>query len=161
MNSETVFKDLYNYIDSYELVYSISKTYKTKIKESIELIKSHIDILDQEKTIENFNPKTSPKVIEECLNYLNLVIIENKPNEQLNQFCKDYCFLTSNWNNNVLKNEIFHHKIQTILRIINKELTFNDHIRILKHLNKRVNNQLAWRPPSFELSQHYYNLLKE
>jgi hypothetical protein len=161
MNIENLFINLAKYLDTYDSVYMIYPQYKTKLHESISLMKDHIDILTQGKTIENFDSTTIPKIIEECINYLKIVVSENQVNDQLKQFCLDYCFLTSNWNQNILKNESLTLIIEYILRVINKTLTFNDSITILSHLNIKLLKQLEWRPPAFELSDHYYNLLKE
>jgi ATP-dependent Lon protease len=161
MDIENLFKKLDKYIDSYESAYTIHPKYKTKFHESISLMKSHIDILTQDKTIENFDSKKTPQIIEECISYLNITTSENQVNEKLKQFCLDYCFLTSNWNQNVLKSQPLNSKIQYMLRIINQTLTLTDSLSILKHLNKKLEKQLNWRPPTFELSDHYYKLLKE
>lgn len=161
MDTEELFKKLDKYIDSYESIYIIHPKYKVKFHESISLMKSHIDILTQDKTIENFDSTKIPQIIEQCINYLNIVVSENKVNEELKKFCLDYSFLTSNWNQNVLKSNPLNSKIQYMLRVINNTLTLDDSLSILKHLNKKLEQQLTWRPPAFELSDHYYNLLKE
>lgn len=161
MDTEELFKKLDKYIDSYESIYIIHPKYKVKFHESISLMKSHIDILTQDKTIKNFDSTKTPQIIVECITYLNIVVSENKVNEELKKFCLDYSFLTSNWNQNVLKSNPLNSKIQYMLRVINNTLTVNDSLSILKHLNKKLEKQLNWRPPAFELSDHYYNLLKE
>jgi hypothetical protein len=154
---EKLFKDLNQYIDSYASIYTINKKFRIKISESLKLINSHIEILNQEKQVETFDSNN----IIECLSYLNLIVSEKEIDEPLKKFCSDYCFLTSNWNQNVLKSTVINQKIQFILRVINNTLTIDDSLSILKHLTTKLEKELKWRPPAFELSSHYFNLLKE
>ena len=160
MDIEKLFGGMYRYLDSLDSAYTIGPSYKTKMREALALMSCHIEILDKDQEIEDFDPKVTPKVIEECLNFLNILVSETVVDEKLYKFCSDYCFLTTNWNRNVLKNAIIDSKIQHILRAINDALTLDDMLIMLKHLNQKVEKQLSWRPPAFELSGHYYNLIK-
>lgn len=161
MDTEKLFKDIYQYVDSLDSVYIIGPSNKIKIRESLSLMKCHIEALSKDKEIKDFDPKTTPKIIEECLNFLHILVSEVELDESFCKFCSNYCFLSTNWNRNVFKNDIIDSKIQYILRVVTKALTVDDMLSILKHLDKKLKNQLSWRPPAFELSSHYYNLLKE
>lgn len=161
MDIDKLFKDIHQYVDSLDSVYRLGPSNKTKVKQSLSLMRCHIDTLTKDEEIKEFDPKTTPKIIEECLNFLNLLVSEAVLDEAFCKFCSNYCFLTANWNRNVFKNDIIDSKIQYILRVVTKDLTVDDMLSIFKHLSKKLEKQLTWRPPAFELSSHYYNLLKE
>lgn len=157
MDIEELFKRLDNYLNSILSTYSISNMYKNKILESIKLIKCHIDILDQEKPL----PEYDSQGIKTCIFYLQILVSEIIVDDLLKQFCYDYCFLVQNWNNNVLKDDSLSKQIDFIIRKTHNNITFFETRDLLKHLTTKLEKQLEWRPPAFELSDHYYKLLKE
>jgi len=157
MDIENLFKRLDEYLNSILSIYTINSLYKQRFLESIKLIKCHIDILDQEKQVEN----VESTIILSNIIYLKILVTEIQVDEPLKQFCSDYCFLVQNWNNNILQNDKLTNEIDFIIRKINNNITIFETRDILKHLTLKLEKQLEWRPPSFELSNHYYSLFKE
>ena len=157
MDVENTFVKMRSYINSDQSVYNISQSYKDRFIESLSLIKSHIDILNKEDKVDNYNPK----VVEECINYLKNVVVENEIDTIFIQFIEDYIFVVHNWNENVWKNNILRNKVKYIRRVIRGEMNLKELLFITKELDKRLSKFKKWLPPAFEVSSHYFNLLKE
>lgn len=161
MNVDTIFSRLESYLYSDFSVYIISRFYREKFQESLDLMWNHIHILERDEIIEDFDPKITPRTIEECINHLMNVSTEVKMDNQFRQFIERYIFIVHNWNNNVWKNNNFNHKIQYLQRFIENRLNLDETVDVLNKLSKKLGRHKEWLPPAFELSKHYYNLLKE
>jgi len=157
MDIELVFSKMYNYINSDLSVYVIRSEYKDKFNNSLDLIKKHINILDNDGTIDAYDPK----VVEECINYLKNVVTQNEINEIFNMFLHDYLFVSYNWNNNVYKNKNLNDTIKFLYRCVDDHLTLKELVSISNNISSRLSEFKKWTPPAFKLSEHYYRLFKE
>ena len=157
MDIELMFNKMYNYINSDLSVYTIRSKYKDKFNRSLNLIKSHIDILDNNDVIDAYDPK----IIEECIDYLRSIVIQNEITEIFNMFLHDYLFVSYNWNNNVYKNKSLDANIKFIYRCVDDHLTLKELVDILNTTANRLSEFKKWLPPAFKLSEHYYRLFKE
>jgi len=161
MDVGNVFSRMERYLGSDFSVYLISKEYKDKFKESFELMWNHIQILERDEIIEGFDSINTPRVVEACINYLTNVSVEVKVDTMFKKFIADYVFIVHNWNNNVWKNNNFNYKIQHLQRVVENRLSLDEVSNMINGLSKNLGRDKEWLPPAFELSKHYYNLLKE
>lgn len=161
MNMNEIFNEMEWYLNSEFSTYLISVTYKDKFKESFKMLWEHITTLEKNEVIENFDPENTPRIIEECVNYLMLILSESNASDMLKQFIKNYVFITYNWNNNVWKNNNLNYKLNYLERFIEDGLTASEMVTVLNKISCKLSNFKNWLPPAFELSAHYYNLLKE
>lgn len=161
MDVKQVFVKMRNYVNSDFSVYLITQIYKKKFNESLNMMECHINILETESKIEVFDPSITPKVIEECINYLMNISTTTKLDSMFRQFVRDYVFVVYNWNSNVWKNNNFNSKVQYLQRFIENRLSLDETLNVLNVLSVDLGRYKEWLPPAFELSQHYYNLLKE
>lgn len=161
MDVKDIFAKMRNYINSNFSVYLVSRVYKEKFNESLNMMECHIDILDKEDKIEVFDLSSTTPVVEECVDYLMGILPTIKLDGMFRQFISDYVFVVYNWNNNVWKNNNFNSKLQYLQRFVNDGLSLNEITNVLNKLSRDLGRYKEWIPPSFELSRHYYNLLKE
>jgi hypothetical protein len=148
-----VFNNLKNLLDEQNL---IGGTWKTKIINSINLMEEHVELLNDDKEIENINQE----LIIDCINFMAALSIERDVSE-IKEFFSQYIYLLFNWNENVLKDEKVKGNIRFLDRFINNTLTLSDTMEMYKKLINRLNTHKDILPPSFELSEHYFNLVRE
>jgi len=161
MDVNIIFSKMEDYLESDFSVYVISGVHKEKFKKSLEMMWHHIDILENNGVIEDFDPLNTPRVIEECINHLMYVSLESKMTNMLAEFVNNYIFVVFNWNTNVWKNNNFNNKIQYLQRFVDGRLNLDEAVDVLNKLSLKLGRYKEWLPPAFELSRHYYNLLKE
>jgi len=161
MDTENLITKSYQYLDCSESTYIIQPSQRSKFRELLELMRCNDGVLTNKEPLDNTGSKNLERLVGLCLTNLSVIVSEKPIDDKLKQFCLDYCCLVSAWNQEVLKDQTVYSKIQFISRIINKEWTFDDSLLILRHLYKKLEKDLKWRPPAFDLSDHYYNLLKE
>lgn len=156
-SSEDPFKICRGYLDYPPSVYIISKRWQKKFRESLSSMENCIKKLEDGKDIKEFNFK----VIEECINLLTSLIYQKEEDERLKKFMASYIFIAYNVNNNTFKYAQVIRKIEYIQRYTDNCLTFSESLKILKEVGKRLSSWKKWLPPSFKLSDHYYNIFKE
>jgi uncharacterized protein (UPF0248 family) len=161
MNMGEIFNEMEWYLNSDFSTYLISSMYKDKFRESFKMLWEHITMLENDEIIEDFDPKNTPRVIEECVNYLMIILSEFNMDGPLKRFVQNYVFITYNWNNNVWKNDSFDYKISYLQRFIEDSLNVSEISSVLNKISCKLSDYKNWLPPAFELSAHYYNLLKE
>lgn len=161
MNMNEIFNEMEWYLNSEFSTYLISVTYKDKFRKSFKMLWEHITTLERDEIVEDFDPENTPRVIEECINYLMLILSESNADDMLKQFVNNYIFISYNWNNNLWKNDTFNYKLNYLKRFIENSLTVSEMISVLNKISCKLSNFKSWLPPAFELSAHYYNLLKE
>lgn len=157
MDIELMFDKMYNYINSDLSVYVIRSEYKDKFNKSLDLIKNHVNILDNDSTIDTYDPK----VVEECVAYLKEIVVQNEINEIFSMFLHDYLFVSYNWNNNVYRNKNLDDSIKFLYRCVDDHLTLKELVDISNNMSNRLSEFKKWLPPAFKLSEHYYSLFKE
>ena len=156
-HSKEPFEICKDYLDYPSSVYTISKRWQKKFRESLYSMKNCIKKLEDNEDIKDFDFK----IIEECINLLTTLIYQKEEDEKLKKFMASYIFISYNVNNNTFKYAQVDRKIEYIQRYADSCLTFSESLKILKEVGKRLSSWKEWIPPSFKLSDHYYNIFKE
>jgi hypothetical protein len=152
-----LFKSCYDYLQEPMSIYFINRENKNKFVDSLKMMDQYIKILEDNKNVQYGNLS----IIEECINILTSILYQNRYDEQLKKFVSSYIFICYNINNNIFKNPAVSKKIEHLQRYIDNCLTFSEIIQSFHDATKRLNRWKEWVPPSFNLSEHYYNVLKE
>lgn len=100
-------------------------------------------------------------VIEDCLNYLKNGFVEFSLDFFFGKFVFDFTFLAHNVNMNTIKNETIKSKCDALNRFSLDTLKFEETIVLFTTLTDRISKWKTFVPPSFKLSEHYFNLIKE
>jgi|WetSurSiteA1Bulk_404760.scaffolds.fasta_scaffold00566_7 hypothetical protein len=156
MNYVEVLNELRGYINSLESsIYLFNM--KDRFKLSLNLIEKHIKNEESSEKIDEFDSK----VVERTIDFLLKKVIEVPKKDSFYCFVDKYILLVFNWNIGVLKSEELTTKMKQIMRFIKDNIQVYEKVQILDILINNLNNYNKWIPPSFELSEHYFNLLKE
>lgn len=159
MNTErqdpfTICGDFLNHKD---VCYFIGMKQKDIIDKSLQYAYDTIKAMENDEELENF----SYSIIEESLNYMKSITVEQEYVPSLVKFMKAYCYIAHNLNENTIKNDTVRSKIAYLQRYCDNALTYTEYLNMLSILTKRLARLNDWTPPSFRLSEHYYNVLKE
>jgi hypothetical protein len=158
MNKENLnpFEICQNYLDRPKSIYKINKDWKCKIEESLRLMDKIIMKLNEGEDVNDFKFT----IIEEVLNLLTSLTFQTKVDNFLTDFIHAYVFLAHNVNENTFKYPGVTKKLQYLQRFTERCLTYSELQNLLKISSSRLLNSKG-ETPSFRLSAHYYNLLKE
>ena len=128
-----------------------------KFNRTMDMMISHIKIMNQDKCIEKYDSTE----IKECIDYITAVYVEQPLSSKIGNFMKNYADLVNNWNRNLLKDKTLEIRSSAVIRYIDSFFTSADTIHLLRILINRGRAMQNWTPPSFELSSHYFNILKD
>ena len=156
-NSENPFQFCDNFIKDPTSVYFLTKEWKERFSNTLSLMFKTINKMEKDETVEDF----SFTPIEECLNYFLSLTVEKIMNEREKKFIRAFIFLAFNINENLDKYAGVKNKISQLQRYCDDRMTFSEYVMLMRRINDRVARWRDWTPPSFRLSKHYYNLLKE
>jgi len=158
MNKEQVdpFQICRKYLDRPRIVYKISKNWKEKILETLTLIDQTILKIDNNENIDDFEFRS----IEEILNLLTNLTFNTIADDKLKEFIHAYVFLAHNINENTFKYPGVTRKIEYLQRFAKDCLTYAETQNQLRRISASFSN-VKGKTPSFRLSKHYYDLLKE
>jgi len=145
------------FINNPESAYVVGKKWKEQLNNTVKTMFECVEKIDKGESLGAF----SYQPIEECLNFLNSITVEKLNTKDLTEFIKAYIFLAHNVNQNTEKYDGVTRKIAYLQRYCDGALTFSETISLLKITSQRLYRWREWTPPSFRLSTHYYNLLKE
>jgi hypothetical protein len=155
--SDNPFVTCDTYIKSAKGAYLLANERKEKFTSTLDLMFKTIQKLDNdEKLDEDFTYQS----IEECLNFLYRLPIELQIDDDMAAFIKAFIFIAYNINENLEKYEAVREKIAYIHRYCDNAMTYSETLKLMAASSIRLNNWRNWTPPSFRLSEHYYNLLK-
>lgn len=148
-----------NYLNSSSCAYLLNPDTRKIFHDALDIAYKTIERLEKEdfKDIKDF----SYRYVEEGLNILNSLTIEAEWETELIEFMKAFVFIAHNLNENTIKHDQIRSKLAYIQRYCDNSLTYAEGLSVLKTMTHRVANMKNWTPPSFRLSEHYYNLLKE
>jgi hypothetical protein len=104
--------------------------------------------------------EVSFEAIEIGLNILMALVVEVIVDKHFEKFIEGYTILARNYNQEILKSDIVKEKIEYLTRVISKNLTLSESIRISQEILKKNKEMCKWKPPSFTLSEHYITLLR-
>jgi hypothetical protein len=146
------------YLDSPLSVYKITGSNKQTIRCALEMMDKCIESIDKEKKP---HLQFQYSVIEQALNFLLNLILEQKNEKYFDRFIRDFSFLAYNVNTNTIKNEIITNKCVSLERYSKKLITLTETLMIFGNLTNKLSNWKNYTPPSFKLSDHYFNIIKE
>jgi hypothetical protein len=146
------------YLNSKISIYNISPQYKDVLRSGLEMIKNCIESINKnDKPHEKFKYSD----IEKGLNILTQIITEIKNEKYFDKFVYDYTFLAHNVNMNTLKNNVVKNKCEYLDRYVHKSLLFNETLMMFNSITNKLAQWKTFVPPSFKLSEHYFNIIKE
>ena len=128
-----------------------------KFDRNTKMIVEHIKILEKDGCIDDCESTD----ILYCVDYLTSVCIDRVLTSTLCSFIKAFGDLVFNWNLNVAKNGLLEIRSLAMVRFVDSHFTALEAIEILKMLIVRGKTLQNWNPPSFELSGHYFQVLKD
>lgn len=158
MNKEQLnpFQICRKYLDKPRIVYKLSKNWKEKILETLTLMDQTILKIDNNKNIDDFEFRP----IEEVINVLINLTFNTVADDKLKEFIHAYVFLAHNVNENTFKYPGVTKKIKYLQRFTKNCLTYAETQNQLRKISTRFSD-VKGKTPSFRLSKHYYDLLKE
>lgn len=146
-----------NFLRGSDSAYIIGPDTYREFDEALKLSFDTIHKVDNDIEMNNF----SYAPIEVCLNTLKNLTIEIEYLGEFLKFMRAFIFIAHNVNENTIKNKTITDKINYLQRYCDNALTYGENLSMLKILTKRICRNRNWTPPSFRLSEHYYNILKE
>ena len=150
-----VIEDIKMYLNSDASLYDIGPR-KTNFFESLKIGQEHIELFDKQ----DYVPDNIDKIIE-CIDYLNNLVIDRKLSDVSKQFIRNYVYLVHNLNENIYQNKELEKQLSFIQRVVDNELRYNETIQLLQMCNRKLFKMKDQLPPGFELSKHYFDLIKE
>lgn len=142
-----------------ESVYLISTKNRELFEESYKLMEHHVKLLDSGAEVELVKQY---KEIEKCIDILMNVIIEHQIEDHISKdFIDKFSFFVFNWNENVYHNKDLHNKCKYIQKNINSEMTLGEQLFTAKNINEKLVRECNVKPKSFEMSEHYFNIIKD
>jgi hypothetical protein len=145
-----------NIIDSYLDIPESSlklKQSKKQIISLVQLIKSHITSLEKDEEV--VVTQENHKLVKECLNILNILILEQEITQDFSNFVSNLMLLASNWNKNTDKIDYYETDFNLLNRLVQSHLTILEAINIIKYLKDQVQSLQHMNFASVELSKHY------
>lgn len=138
-------------------------TYKIGPQEK-EILRCSISTM--EKATKEINEKFISKDfqygnIEKGLNVLVRLSSENVNEKFFDRFLYNFSYLAHNININTLNNGAIINKCNYIERFSKKALTLNETIIMFSNITSKLSEWKKFVPPSFKLSEHYFNVIKE
>lgn len=161
MNKESQIKEPFILCDSFlkgpQSAYFLGNKEKQLFDGSLRHAFEAIKKMENDEVVEDFD--FGP--IEQGLNFLRSLSIEQEYKKELVEFIKAYNYIAFNLNENTIQNDVVRKKISYLQRYCDNALTYTEYLNMMKTLTSRMLASTKWTPPSFRLSEHYYNILKE
>ena len=151
------FKRCQSIINDPEMSYIFGGPLKEKFTTALDYMYESITKLENDEKLKDF----SYTIVEECLNMLTSLTIERPLTPMLKDLMNAFIFLAHNLNENTEKYRTVSNKIRYLQRYCDNAMTFSEYLSLMRQINRRLEGRNRWTPPSFRLSGHYYNLLKE
>lgn len=119
-------------------------------------INKHIQQKNDNEDMEAYEIKEFLKTID----FLKYCIIYEQIPFAFSSFCKAWCNLLHNWNNNVDQDKLIETDTLFIIRALDQHTTINESINILRGLISKAQSIQSWQAPGFEISQHLIDFLE-
>lgn len=130
--------------------------FKENFQSTFDKIQKNIIVLENDGVPQN-NYKEE---IIDTLNMIQRIIAEDPISPNNSIFCKAWCELVVNVNNNSICSQKIEDKVHLINRFVDGHLTSLEAIETMKMLNKKLKDFKNWNPPAFEIAKHYINYLE-
>lgn len=132
------------------------------IKSAFILMKSQLGLLaDEEEGGKVLVPKEYKKKILDASELIYVIAMERPTTPFYREVVEDYLLVMSNWNNEIGKSKKMGNYILGTRRILDCATTINQTISIMRHLLRKLKNEMNYRPPAFENARHYLQSLEE
>jgi len=153
----TIFDEIHGYMIKPKSIYCLHKNLKELVEKSLKIMFS--DISNSEKDFEL--EKSDYKIIEDSIISLIASTVHSEITADFKIFIKNYAFLVFNWNENIYKNESLKSNCQHLTRFSDDALLVSEFINYCNEISSKLNNASNLDIPSFKLSEHYFNIIKE
>ncbi len=90
-----------------------------------------------------------------------VIAIERPMTGFYREIAEEYLLLMANWNTQIGKSKKMRNYIIGTQRIIDCTTTMNQTISIMRHLLRKLKNEMSYRPPAFDNARHYLQGLQE
>jgi hypothetical protein len=146
------------YLKSSKSCYTIGPRLKDILTSGLNMMQDCISSIEKIDTPHN---QFSYGVIEQGLTVLLQITSEFKNEKYFDKFIADYVFLAHNVNMNTIKNDFIENKCRILDRFAKKTQTFTDTLIMFNETTNRLSQWKNFVPPSFKLSRHYLDVIKE
>jgi hypothetical protein len=153
---EKEFEVCFSFLDNQENYYFFSQKTKTFFKRCLGKMKEEIEKMQKEEQT-TFDSKS----VLRGLTAISDLIIFNLKEEKFVDFCKAFATIAFNWNRNGLKLEKIEELAIKIDYIGSCFFKISDVISYIRDISNKLFELEKIEPPSFRLSKHYFDLLKE
>lgn len=161
MNKESQIKEPFIFCEKFlmgpQSAYFFGNTEKQHFKNSLHHAFEAVKKMENNEKVEDFD--FGP--MEQGLNFLRSLSVEQEYRKELVEFIRAYNYIIFNLNENTIQNDVVRKKISYLQRYCDNALTYTEYLNMMKTLTSRMLRSKEWTPPSFRLSEHYYNILKE
>jgi len=145
---------------------NIKSTFGTKgskiIKSAFVLMKSQLGLLaDNEERGQVLIPAEYKKRALDASEVIYVIAMEGPITKFYRGVVEDYLLVMTNWNNEIGKSKKMGNYILGTRRILDCATTINQSISIMRHLLRKIKNEMNYRPPAFENARHYLQSLEE
>ncbi len=132
------------------------------VKEAFVLMKSQLGMLaDMETEATVLVPVEYKKKIFNVSELFFVIAMEQPLTNVYREVAKDYLILMSNWHRSIGKSKKMGYYILGTQRIMECTLALNDSIIVMRHLLRKLKNQMNYRPPAFDNARHYLQSLED
>jgi len=90
-----------------------------------------------------------------------VIAIERPITKTYKEIMKDFLPLMDNWNKQLGKSKKMRNYVLGTHRILECATTMTQTISMMRHLLRKLKNEVNYRPPAFENSKHYLQSLQE
>jgi hypothetical protein len=146
------------FLNSPMSAYKIGPQNKELIQGALNMISDCIACIEQ---TEKPHAQFSYGIIEKGLNALIAMTTEIKNEKYFDKFVYDYSFLAHNVNMNTVKNDTVQKKCEQLERFSTKKETLTETLIMFNTITDKLSGWKTFIPPSFKLSDHYFNVIKE
>lgn len=154
---ENTVKELKNMVNSNQMARNFKKGY-------IEYCRMTINAIEQDiiKAYNSEKVKVDNRIVDNVRAVLNdtiTMLILDDNNNFRKRFFELYCLLVANWNQLACSDEI-NKMLMSIQRFNDLMSSTNALITVVKRLTDKLEKTMSRRPPYYELSRHYLNVIK-
>ena len=151
-----IFKKLDDIINHQEMLLFIGGNIKKDFEKAIDIIKKHIE--DDGKDI----LESDIAIVKDTTTLLIALLAEREVKKNIEKwFVQRYAELVFNWNENYIKDDQINSHLNYALNYTNNCMTLHQMMSMLRRVTSRLESFSKSDVPTFKLSDHYFNIIKE
>jgi hypothetical protein len=135
----------------------MNKEIKDEVACCMDIMLKDINLIEEDKPFES----TDSSKINNMLQFIVSSTIEKELTDLYKDFIKNFSFLSFNWNENTHVSEDIKDKCQHLSRFVDDSLFVDEFLSYANIISDRLHQASAYEPPSFKLSEHYLNIIRE